>query len=61
MHGRTDDYCSPELAEAAYDQAPGPKELLWLDAAQHIDLYDREPYVSQAADATARFLHHHLR
>lgn len=60
VHGRTDDYCSPSLAEAAHDQAPGPKELLWLDAGQHIDLYDVEPYVTQAADAAARFLHEHL-
>ncbi|MEU4689579.1 alpha/beta hydrolase [Actinoplanes sp. NPDC023714] len=60
VHGRTDDYCSPELAEAAYEQAPGPKELVWLDAAQHIDLYDVEPYVTQAADAAAGFLHRHI-
>ncbi|MBB2947726.1 hypothetical protein FB565_007497 [Actinoplanes lutulentus] len=60
VHGRTDDYCSPELAQAAHDEASGPKELLWLDAGQHIDLYDVEPYVTQAADAAARFLHQHL-
>ena len=42
--------------QAAFDQASGPKELLWLDAEQHIDLYDTEPFVTQAADATARFL-----
>ncbi|GAA2466366.1 alpha/beta hydrolase [Winogradskya humida] len=60
VHGRTDDYCSPELAEAAYQQATGPKEIRWLDAGQHIDLYDNEPYVTQAADAAAEFLHRHL-
>ena len=57
VHGRTDDYCSPELAEAAYAAASGPKTLMWLDAAQHIDLYDVEPYVTEAADAAASFLH----
>lgn len=60
LHGRTDDYCSPALATAVHEAAPGPKELHWLDAAQHIDLYDREPYVTEAADAAAAFLHHHL-
>jgi uncharacterized protein len=56
VHGRTDAYCAPELAEALYAGATGPKEIRWLDAEQHIDLYDVEPYVSQAADATAAFL-----
>jgi fermentation-respiration switch protein FrsA (DUF1100 family) len=60
VHGRTDAYCAPELAEALYTGATGPKEIRWLDAGQHIDLYDVEPYVSQAADAAAAFLHRHL-
>jgi uncharacterized protein len=60
VHGRTDDYCAPELAEALYAEAAGPKEIRWLDATQHIDLYDVEPYVSQAVDATATFLDRHL-
>jgi hypothetical protein len=60
VHGRKDDYCSPELAAAAYEDAAGPKEIRWLDAEQHIDLYDVEPYVSQAADAAAEFLHRKL-
>jgi len=60
VHGRTDAYCSPELAEALHAEATGPKELRWLDAQQHIDLYDVEPYVKEAADATAAFLHRHL-
>ncbi|WP_430788641.1 alpha/beta hydrolase [Actinoplanes sp. G11-F43] len=60
VHGRVDDYCSPELAAAAHEAAPGPKELLWLDASQHIDLYDVEPHTTRAADATAAFMHRHL-
>jgi hypothetical protein len=32
-----------------------------MDADQHIDLYDVEPHVSQAAHATADFLHRNLR
>ncbi|TMR09975.1 alpha/beta hydrolase [Nonomuraea turkmeniaca] len=60
VHGRTDDYCSPDLARELYERAPGRKEILWLDANQHIDLYDVEPYVTQAAQATAAFLHRSL-
>ncbi|MGA5298979.1 alpha/beta hydrolase [Nucisporomicrobium flavum] len=60
VHGRTDAYCAPELAAAVHAGATGPKEIRWLDAKQHIDLYDQEPYVSQAADAAADFLHRHL-
>ena len=60
VHGRTDAYCAPELADALYADATGPKEIRWLDAAQHIDLYDVEPYVSQASDEAAGFVHRHL-
>jgi fermentation-respiration switch protein FrsA (DUF1100 family) len=60
VHGRTDAYCAPELAEALHAQAAGPKEILWLDAERHTDLYDVEPHVTRAADAAAEFLHRHL-
>jgi uncharacterized protein len=60
VHGRTDAYCSPDLARALYERKPGRKEILWLDAGQHIDLYDQEPYVSQSAEAAADFLHRTL-
>jgi fermentation-respiration switch protein FrsA (DUF1100 family) len=56
VHGRQDAYCSPELAEELARRSPGEKEIRWLDAGQHIDLYDRQPYVTQAADAVAGFL-----
>ena len=60
VHGRIDAYCAPELAEALYNDATGPKEIRWLEAKQHIDLYDGELYVGQATDAAAAFLHRHL-
>ena len=60
VHGKQDAYCAPELAEELYERAPGEKEIQWLGARQHIDLYDREPYVTQAADAVAAFLHRAL-
>ncbi|MEV8505730.1 alpha/beta hydrolase [Actinoplanes sp. NPDC051475] len=61
VHGRKDDYCSPELAEAMYAAAPGEKEIEWLDAREHIDFYDVPPIVTRAAEVTADFLHRHLR
>ncbi|MFI0370643.1 alpha/beta hydrolase [Actinomadura sp. 1N219] len=60
VHGRTDAYCSPEQARELYERKPGDKQILWLDADRHIDLYDTEPHVSQAAQATADFLHRSL-
>ena len=60
IHGERDAYCSPELARALYGRKPGDKEILWLDASLHTDLYDNMPYVSQAAEAAAAFLHRRL-
>lgn len=60
VHGIVDRVCSPEGAEEVFKRLDQPKELVWLDAGRHTDLYDREPYVTQAVDATARFLTEHL-
>ncbi|AGZ45784.1 alpha/beta hydrolase [Actinoplanes friuliensis] len=61
VHGRQDDYCSPELAARMHAETPGDKEIVWLDAQKHIDLYDAEPYVTQAVEATTVFLRRTLR
>lgn len=60
VHGVVDRFCSPEGAEEVFKRLDDPKKIVWVDAKQHIDLYDREPYVSQAVDATADFLREHL-
>jgi uncharacterized protein len=60
VHGLVDRFCSPEGAEEAYKRMDGPKKLVWLDAKLHIDLYDTEPYVTQAVTETTRFLAEHL-
>jgi fermentation-respiration switch protein FrsA (DUF1100 family) len=60
VHGKQDAYCSPELAAALHAQTPGDTEIRWLDCDRHVDLYDVEPFVTQAADATAEFLHRTL-
>jgi fermentation-respiration switch protein FrsA (DUF1100 family) len=60
VHGRTDAYCSPEGAQAVYDRAGEPKEVLWLDTTNHIDLYDQpmfvEPAIDRIADWFAKFV-----
>ena len=40
----------------------GPSgELLLIDGATHVDLYDRDPYVAQAVDRLAAFFTDHLK
>ena len=56
MHGTTDAALLPELAQAAYDAAVGPKELVWIETHNHIELYDQEPYVSEAVGHVLRWL-----
>jgi uncharacterized protein len=55
VHGRVDAFCTPEGAQAAYDRAPGPKEIEWLDTSNHIDLYDQPQFVDPAVRRTAEF------
>jgi fermentation-respiration switch protein FrsA (DUF1100 family) len=60
VHGVEDAYCSPDLARELHERTPGAKEIRWLDTKVHVDLYDTEPYLGQAADTTADFLLRHL-
>ena len=60
VHGRTDDFCSPEGAQDAYDRIEGTKELLWLDTTNHIDLYDQPDYVEPAVERTAEWMAEYL-
>lgn len=60
VHGVQDAYLPPEDARQAHERMGEPKEIVWLDAGQHIDLYDAEPYVTQAAEAATAFLAKHL-
>jgi uncharacterized protein len=36
------------MSVEAFQKALGPKELLWIDGATHVGLYDKEPYVEPA-------------
>jgi len=60
VHGVEDAYCSPDGAREAHQRMGGPKRIVWLDATLHTDLYDSEPYVTQAVEAVTAFLAEHL-
>lgn len=51
VHGTIDAYCSPESAEATFARAGEPKEAVWLETTNHIDLYDVPEYVGPAIAA----------
>ena len=61
VHGRIDDFCSPAGAQDAFDRIGGPKELMWLDTSNHIDLYDQPQYVEPAVDRVAAWMDEYLR
>jgi len=46
IHGTKDLFLLPEYAQQAYDEALGPKELVWIQTHNHIELYDQDHYVS---------------
>ena len=60
VHGTRDLFLLPEYAQATYDAARGPKQLVWIETHNHIELYDQDPYVSQAVTALIGFLDKHL-
>lgn len=61
VHGRKDEYTTPEQAVAAYDRAGDPRKLVWLDTTNHIDLYDVLRYVEPAVDEAVSWFYSHLR
>ena len=44
-----------QYSQEAYDAASGPKELFLVNGAGHVDMYDKEPYVSEAVVKLASF------
>ena len=61
IHGTKDLFLLPEYAQQAYDAALGPKELVWIETHNHIELYDQDPYVSIAVANAIRWLDKYLR
>ena len=49
------------FSERAYGLAKEPKGLYVIEGAAHFDLYDREPYVTEAADKLADFFAENLK
>ena len=60
VHGKNDKYCFPKFAEQVYDEAGEPKEILWLDTTNHIDLYDNEKYVGPAINKIIEWFNNYL-
>ncbi len=60
VHGRTDGFCSPEAASDTFDRVTGPKEFLWLDTTNHIELYDNPTFVDPAVDRVADWMRSNL-
>lgn len=60
VHGRTDAYCTPDGAQSVYERAGGPKELVWLDTSNHIDLYDQPQFVNPAVERAAEWFRQYL-
>ena len=56
VHGTGDTVLLPEKAQAAFDAASEPKELVWIETHNHIELYDQDPYVSEAVDHVLHWL-----
>jgi hypothetical protein len=42
--GKNDKYCLQKFAQQVYDKTGEPKEIMWVDAPNYIDLYDVEKY-----------------
>ena len=60
VHGTGDQACPLDDARSAFDAASGPKELVTVDATNHVDIYDREDLVTAAVDSAAAWFGEHL-
>jgi uncharacterized protein len=49
LHGTVDLFLWPEFAQRVYDAASGDKQITWIETHNHIELYDQDPFVSEAA------------
>ncbi|WP_307530891.1 alpha/beta hydrolase [Streptomyces umbrinus] len=45
------------MSVEAFQKARGPKELHWIEGARHVDLYDKDEYVTPAITELAGFFH----
>jgi fermentation-respiration switch protein FrsA (DUF1100 family) len=61
LHGTNDLFLWPEFAVQAYVAAGGDKQLTWIETHNHIELYDQDPFVSEAAERLVGWLDARLR
>lgn len=61
IHGKNDKYCLPKFAQEVYDKAGEPKEIMWIDVPNHIDLYDVERYIEPAINKTVEWFSKYLK
>jgi fermentation-respiration switch protein FrsA (DUF1100 family) len=61
IHGKNDRYCLPKFAQEVYDKAGEPKEIMWVDVPNHIDLYDVEKYVGPAVNKIVEWFNKYLK
>jgi fermentation-respiration switch protein FrsA (DUF1100 family) len=48
------------LSVEAFQKAVDPKEIFWLDGANHVDLYDKQQYLDPAIDKLTDFFNNNL-
>lgn len=48
------------MSVEAFQKAHGPKELAWIEDASHVDLYDKDAYVTPAVEKLSGFFDTHL-
>jgi fermentation-respiration switch protein FrsA (DUF1100 family) len=61
VHGTNDLFLWPEFAVQAYEAASGDKQLTWIETHNHIELYDQDPFVTEAAGHIVDWLDARLR
>jgi uncharacterized protein len=60
IHGKNDKYCLPKFAQEVFDKAGEPKVIMWVDAPNHIDLYDVKKYLEPAVNKTVEWFNKYL-
>jgi uncharacterized protein len=58
--GTADVYVPLEGTRAVYERLTGPKHIIEVQGATHIDFYDQAPHVATAMDATVGWFAEHL-
>ena len=48
------------MSVEAFQKTDGPKELAWIEGASHVDLYDKDAYVTPAVEKLDGFFAAHL-